>query len=237
VDRPVAQWVGKRVVDELVLLDEREAAEALGRHGYVKVVARSSAVDDGEHRGVGKRALEIGSKRLYGHATDATYRLGEHAPTPVLVIHGSRASMKRATQSSTRSTLRRLCNHGYIESVVTTYLRSLRPGLPRDVYVLQSGLVIAGVVVVSVGECLHDSIYAPLVTDLAPTGKTGRYMAASGLAWQLGFITAPAVSGVLLGAAPFAFWPIVAAIALISAAYVLRLETLLPPDARVTPHR
>jgi MFS family permease len=98
-------------------------------------------------------------------------------------------------------------------------------------------LLVAGVVVVSVGECLYDSIYAPLVADLAPTGKTGRYMAASGLAWQLGFITAPAVSGVLLGAAPFVFWPIVAVIALLAAAYVLRLEPLLPPEARLTPPR
>jgi hypothetical protein len=35
-------------------------------------------------------------------------------------------------------------------------------------------------------------------------------MAASGLAWQLGFITAPAAAGGLLSVAPFALWPAVA---------------------------
>lgn len=98
-------------------------------------------------------------------------------------------------------------------------------------------LLAAGVAVLSIGECLYDSIYAPLVADLAPEGKTGRYMAAAGLAWQLGFITAPAVSGVLLGAAPLLLWPLVAVLMLGVGAYVLRLEPMLPPGARVTPRR
>jgi MFS family permease len=102
---------------------------------------------------------------------------------------------------------------------------------------LAVALLAAGIAVLSLGECLYDSIYAPLVADLAPEGKTGRYMASAGLAWQLGFITAPAASGALLGAAPFLLWPLVAGLMLVVAAYVLRLEPLLPLAARMTPRR
>jgi MFS family permease len=105
------------------------------------------------------------------------------------------------------------------------------------VALLAVGLIAAGVVVLSLGECLYDSIYGPLVADLAPDGKTARYMASAGLAWQLGFITAPLATGVLLGAAPLFLWPVVALVALTTGAYVLRLEGLLPPEARVTPRR
>jgi hypothetical protein len=44
-------------------------------------------------------------------------------------------------------------------------------------------------------------------------------------------------TGVLLGAAPLFLWPVVALVALTTGAYVLRLEGLLPPEARVTPRR
>jgi hypothetical protein len=43
------------------------------------------------------------------------------------------------------------------------------------------------------------------------------------------------VSGLLLGAAPLLLWPLVAALMLGVGAYVLRLETMLMPEARVTP--
>jgi hypothetical protein len=98
-------------------------------------------------------------------------------------------------------------------------------------------LLAAGVVCLGLGECLYDSIYGPLVADLAAEGQTGRYMATSGLAWQVGFIVAPAAGGAILGAAPFALWPLVAGVALIAGAYALKFESLLPHDLRRTPRR
>jgi MFS family permease len=98
-------------------------------------------------------------------------------------------------------------------------------------------LLVLGIVFVSAGECLYDSIYGPLVADLAPDGRTGRYMAASGFAWQLGFITVPAAAGGLLSVAPLTLWPVVAGGAIGAAIYALRLEPLLPEEARRTPRR
>jgi len=100
---------------------------------------------------------------------------------------------------------------------------------------LTLALLVLGIFCLSLGECLYDAIYGPLVADLAPENKTGRYMAASGLSWQLGFITVPAVGGAVLGAEPFALWPLAALVALAAGAYSVRLETHLPPQLRRTP--
>jgi MFS family permease len=98
-------------------------------------------------------------------------------------------------------------------------------------------LLVLAIVFGSAGECLYDSIFGPFVADLAPESRTGRYMAASGFAWQLGFITAPAAAGGLLSVAPYALWPVVAGGATGAAIYALRLEPLLPEDSRLTPRR
>lgn len=98
-------------------------------------------------------------------------------------------------------------------------------------------LLVAGISVLSLGECLYDSIFGPLVADLAPAGRTGRYMAASGLSWTLGFTAAPALGGALLGAEPFALWPVAAGLALLAGSYALRFESFLPRELRTTPRR
>lgn len=102
---------------------------------------------------------------------------------------------------------------------------------------LAIALLLAGIACLSIGECLYDSIYGPLVADLAPEGTTGRYMAASGVTWQFGFITAAAVGGTILGAEPLALWPLIAAVALAAGAYSLRFESSLAPVTRWTPRR
>ena len=48
--------------------------------------------------------------------------------------------------------------------------------------------LLAGVCVLSLGECLYDSVRSPLVADLAPPGLSGRYLASAGVSWQLGFV-------------------------------------------------
>lgn len=98
-------------------------------------------------------------------------------------------------------------------------------------------LLVAAVCFLSAGECLYDAIYGPLVADLAPEGRVGRAMGASGLSWQLGFITTPVVGGAILGAEPFALWPLAAVVTLAAGAYSLRFETFLAPDLRNTPRR
>lgn len=98
-------------------------------------------------------------------------------------------------------------------------------------------LLAAGITAMSVGECVYDSIQGPLVSDLAPEGLIGRYMAVMGFSWQLGFIIGPAAGGAVLGAEPFALWPIMAGLSLIGSLYALRLERFLPAPVRRNPRR
>jgi MFS family permease len=89
--------------------------------------------------------------------------------------------------------------------------------------------------VFAIGECLHGPIWGPIVADLAPARLTGRYMALSSLSWTFGFMIGPAAGGFILGAEPYALWPVCAAACLAAGAYALALEQRLPPDVRRTP--
>jgi MFS family permease len=91
--------------------------------------------------------------------------------------------------------------------------------------------------VIGVGECLHGTVQAPLVTDLADHTLIGRYMAASAFSWGVGFAVGPAVGGIVLEHAPNALWPAAAAICLTAGAAALLLERAIPVDARTTPTR
>src|SRR6266545_2738822 len=68
VDRPVCERLRERVVDEAVLLDERDAVEARARDRDLEVVAAARAVDHGELGRVRERLCEQLLQRLYGHA-------------------------------------------------------------------------------------------------------------------------------------------------------------------------
>ena len=58
MNRPVGEGLSERIVDEAVLVDEREALEARARDRDVKVVAVPGPVDDGELGRVRERAAE-----------------------------------------------------------------------------------------------------------------------------------------------------------------------------------
>ena len=104
---------------------------------------------------------------------------------------------------------------------------------------LEGGTAVAvlavAITVLGVGECLYDSVQGPLVAGLAPDGSIGRYLAVSSFGWQVGFIVAPAVGGVLLAAAPLSLPAACAALCLAGALGALGLEQALPEAARVTP--
>jgi MFS family permease len=95
-------------------------------------------------------------------------------------------------------------------------------------------LVGAGIVAMSLGECIYDSIQGPLVAELAPEDLLSRYMAVSGFSWQLGFIAGPALAGLVLGAEPNALWPLMTALCLAGSAYALFLDRRLPETVRFT---
>jgi MFS family permease len=91
--------------------------------------------------------------------------------------------------------------------------------------------------VIAVGECLHGTVQAPLVSDLADHRLIGRYMAASAFSWGIGFTVGPAIGGVVLDHAPNALWPAAAAVCLAAGAAALALERAIPSHARTTPTR
>jgi MFS family permease len=93
----------------------------------------------------------------------------------------------------------------------------------------------AAVSVFAIGECLHGSVQAPLVVDLAEPTLLGRYMALSALSWQLGFTLGPAAGGFTLAATPHGTWLAAAAICAANGVVALAFERRLPARARRTP--
>jgi MFS family permease len=100
-----------------------------------------------------------------------------------------------------------------------------------------AAVVLAAITVVfGIGECLHGTIHLPLATDLASPRAVGRYLAFSSQSWQIGWIIGPAGGGFILQHAPYALWPIAAALQLVAGGWALGLERALPRGALRTPH-
>ena len=99
-----------------------------------------------------------------------------------------------------------------------------------------AGLMAAITVVFAIGECLHGTIHLPLAVDLASPRAVGRYLAFSSQSWQVGWIVGPAGGGFILQHAPYALWPVAAALQLVAGSWALGLERALPRQALRTPH-
>jgi MFS family permease len=97
------------------------------------------------------------------------------------------------------------------------------------------GILMGAVLVFALGECLHGAIQAPLSVDLAPPQLVGRYLAASSISWQIGWIVGPAAGGFLLQHRPLLLWPLAAGANVLCAAAALALERRLPERVRLTP--
>jgi MFS family permease len=96
-------------------------------------------------------------------------------------------------------------------------------------------LLAAAVGIFGVGECLHGTVQAPLVADLASPRLLGRYMALSALSWQIGFVAGPAIGGFSLAWTPHGTWLAAAAICCLNGFAALALEPTIPAGARRTP--
>jgi MFS family permease len=96
-------------------------------------------------------------------------------------------------------------------------------------------LLIAAMIVFAVGQCLHGTVQAALVADLAEPRLLGRYMALSALSWQLGFALGPAIAGISLELSPSGVWLGAAALCAIGGGAALLVEGTLPAHVRRTP--
>jgi len=89
--------------------------------------------------------------------------------------------------------------------------------------------------VFAVGECLHGTVQAPLVADLADHRLIGRYMAMSAFSWGVGFTAGPAIGGFILASSPHALWLLAAGVCLAAGLASFVLERALPVGVRRTP--
>jgi predicted MFS family arabinose efflux permease len=96
-------------------------------------------------------------------------------------------------------------------------------------------LLTAAMIVFALGQCLHGTVQAPLVADLAEPRLLGRYMALSALSWQVGFALGPAIGGIGLELSPTGVWLGAAALCAIGSGVALMIEGTLPDRARRTP--
>jgi MFS family permease len=90
-------------------------------------------------------------------------------------------------------------------------------------------------IVFGIGECFHGPAHQALVGELGAERLRGRYFALHSMSWGLGGVAGPAIGGLILATAPFALWPLAAAICLVAAAGAVALERLVPEPLRRIP--
>jgi MFS family permease len=86
-----------------------------------------------------------------------------------------------------------------------------------------------------VGETFHGPAHQALVADLATDRLRGRYFSVHSASWGLGGAVGPALGGLLLAGAPFALWPLAAAVCLVAAVGAIALERGVPGELRRIP--
>ncbi|WP_051709031.1 MFS transporter [Streptomyces sp. NRRL S-350] len=91
--------------------------------------------------------------------------------------------------------------------------------------------LLAVVVVITLGEIIHNPAASALVTATAPAAVRGRYMAAYQLSWSLSAAVAPSLLTGLLALDSRLPWLVLAAAVLAGAGLLLRLERRLPAGA------
>ena len=68
MDRAVAQRLGERLVDEPVLVEQRQAVEARALHDHLEVIAAPGAILDAQLMRIGKRAAQQRFETFDSHA-------------------------------------------------------------------------------------------------------------------------------------------------------------------------
>jgi MFS family permease len=84
-------------------------------------------------------------------------------------------------------------------------------------------------------DCLLTPIQGAVVAELAPTHLRGRYMAVSSMSWEVGSILGPATAGLIYTVSPTGTWFVFAGVAIAAGLTALRLERVLPINARQPP--
>ena len=102
---------------------------------------------------------------------------------------------------------------------------------------LAVGLVLAALVVYTLGEMTGGPVLATLAAESPPAHLRGRYQAAYQLSWSAAGAIAPVLYLSLLGAGRWQVWSVLVAIALLGAGCCLPLRRLMPMAARPITNR
>jgi len=97
-------------------------------------------------------------------------------------------------------------------------------------------LMAIALAIFGIGECFHGPAHQALVAEIGPAHLRGRYFAVHSLSWGLAGTVGPALGGFVLAAAPFALWPLAAAVCAVAAVGVLRIERRIPLELARIPH-
>ncbi len=94
------------------------------------------------------------------------------------------------------------------------------------------GLFLLAMAIITIGEMVVVPVAQKMVADFAPEDMRGRYMAAHGFTWTVGFALAPMLAGLVMdNTNPLWLWYIVGALGLIGAAGYLLLEGKVAPKS------
>jgi MFS family permease len=84
-------------------------------------------------------------------------------------------------------------------------------------------------------DCLLTPIQGAVVAELAPDSLRGRYMAVSSMSWEVGMVLGPATAGLIYTISATGLWFVFAGVAIATGLAALRLERVLPTNARQPP--
>ena len=165
------------------------------------------------------------------HAHVSEHEIGAFFFVNTIVIVIVQLPISRAIEGRRRMRALALMPASWIVAWLLVDLAGWRLNAGAAFVVIAVALAIFGI-----GECFHGPAHQALVAEIGPPHLRGRYFAVHSLSWGLAGTVGPALGGFILAAAPFALWPLAAAVCAVAAAGALALERRIPPDLRRVPH-
>lgn len=165
-----------------------------------------------------------------GQAHVSEYAIGAIYAANTLTIVAAQMPLTRLTQGRRRMAVLRSGALIWIACWLICFVAGWR--LAGNIAALAIGVAAVGY---AVGECLYSSIVVPTTAALAPDHLRGRYLGATGLAWQTGFLLGPSLGGLVLGAFPLGLPVLCMAICVLAAAGTVAVDKELGSEQRRVP--
>jgi MFS family permease len=165
-----------------------------------------------------------------GQAHVSEYAIGAIYAANTLTIVAAQMPLTRLTRGRNRMLVLRTAALTWVACWLICLAAGVR--LTGNVAALAIGLAAIGY---AIGDCLYSAIMVPTAAALAPDHLRGRYLGATGLAWQSGFLLGPSLGGLVLGIFPLGLPVACMATCLLAAAGTLAVDRRLDSDQRRVP--